>query len=294
MDWNDLQFFLAVAKKGNIRKAAEWLKVNHSTVSRRINAFEDQVGIRLFNRESSGYRLTPAGIDMLASVERIESEVLTLDREVLGKNVQLHGDLRVTMPEPFAIYLMAPILTAFSQIYPEIQLDLTISNKNLSLTRREADVALRITKQPPEHLVGRKIINYKKSVYASLEYLKKFRNNPESMKWLGWSNSQSMPWWIKESDFKDNLVRHNIDNENLQLEMTKAGAGITMLPCFMADRVPQLRRVPPGRLLPSHNIWLLTHRDLRHTTRVNVFMQFVYKELEQHKTLLLGEQPWED
>ena len=294
MDWSDLQFFLAVAKNGNIRRTAEWLKVNHSTVSRRINSFEEQVGIRLFNRESSGYRLTSAGIDMLASVERIESEVLTLDREVLGKNVQLHGDLRVTMPEPFAIYLMAPALTAFSQTYPEIQLNVTISNKILSLTRREADVALRITDQPPEHLVGRKIINYKKSVYASQEYLSKFKNNPESMKWIGWRDNQATPRWVKESDFKENRLRHRIDNENLQLEMAKAGAGITMLPCFMADTTPQLRRVPPGRLLPSHDIWLLTHRDLRHTARVKVFMQFVYKELEQCKALLLGEQPWED
>jgi len=290
MDWSDLQFFLAVAKNGNIRRAAKWLKVNHSTVSRRINAFEEQVGLRLFNRESSGYTLTSAGIDMLASVERIESEVLTLDREVLGKNVQLHGDLRVTMPIAFAIYLMAPILTTFSQAYTEIELDLTISNKNLSLTRREADVAMRITDQPPEHLVGRKIITYRKSVYASQEYLKRFRNNPESMRWIGWGDNHPTPWWVKESAFKENQLQHTINNENLQLEMAKAGAGMTMLPCFMADTVPQLRRVPPGNLLPSHDIWLLTHRDLRHTARVKVFMQFIYEELEQRKALLLGEQ----
>ena len=144
MDWNNLQFFLAVARNGTIRSAAESLKVNHSTVSRRINAYEEQVGMRLFNRANSGYTLMPAGVDMLVSIERIESEVLMLDRKVQGKNLQLSGELRVTMPEPFAIHLMAPVLAEFCQIYPEIELDLAISNRNLRSEERRVGKECRL------------------------------------------------------------------------------------------------------------------------------------------------------
>jgi DNA-binding transcriptional LysR family regulator len=292
MDWGDLRFFHAIARAGSVRGAAVKMKVNHSTVLRRITTFEEKLGVRLFDRLPTGYVMTPAGEDMLVSAERIDEEVAALDRRVFGQDAQLSGELRVTVPDALGSHLITPILADFSRAYPGIELDLAVSIKAFNLTKREADVAVRITSKPPEHLIGRRLLRYAKSVYASVDYLATHDlSKPSNCCWIGWEDSAPKPWWIKESDFVDVPLRHKINNEYVQLEAAKAGMGLTMLPCFMADREPALRRVPPGRVLPSYEIWVLTHVDLRHTVRVRTFMSFIADGVERYRDLLEGKCP---
>ena len=289
MDWDDLRFFLAVARKGSIRAASAALAVNHSTVSRRINAFETKLGVRLFERLPTGYVLTAAGEEMVESTQRIEDEVVKLDRQVIGRDTQLKGILRVTMPAALATHLLAPDLAAFSSMYPGIQLELAISDEEFNLKKREADVAIRFTANPPDYLVGRSIVKPTKGIYASYRYLDQYTpdTHPEKMHWLGWEDSVPYPQWVKESDFPSTPVFHQTDNILVQLEIAKAGMGLTMLPCFMADPVPTLKRLS---LVTSFcgDIWILTHKDLRTTARVRAFTDFMVEAFERHRDLLEG------
>ena len=193
MDWDNLRFFLTVARKGTIRAASQALSVNHSTVSRRISAFEKKLGVRLFERLPNGYVLTATGEEMMKSAQHIEDEVVKLDRQVIGRDAQLNGSLRVTMPAVLATHLIMPDISAFTNIYPSIQLELAFSNEEFNLRKREADIAIRLTANPPDYLVGRRILHPAKGVYASHDYLKSNDPNkhPDKLNWIGWEEISS-------------------------------------------------------------------------------------------------------
>ncbi|HFD32794.1 MAG TPA: LysR family transcriptional regulator [Gammaproteobacteria bacterium] len=292
MDWDDLRFFLAVARKGSIRAASSSLSVNHSTVLRRINAFEEKLNVRLFERLPTGYVLTPTGEEMVESAQRIEDEVVKLDRQVIGRDAQLSGVLRVTMPLILATHLLAPEFAAFTTAYPGIQLELAASDEEFNLKKREADVAIRITPNPPDYLVGRKILKPAKGIYASHNYLKQHdpKNHPEKMNWLGWEDGVAHPQWVKDSEFPSSPIRHQADSLLVQLEAAKADMGLAMLPCFLADPVQSLQRL---HLIPSSaascgDLWILTHKDLRSTARVRVFVDFMVEAFDRHCEVLEG------
>jgi DNA-binding transcriptional LysR family regulator len=291
MDWDNLRFFLAVARKGSIRAASVDLSVNHSTVTRRISAFEKKLGVRLFERLPNGYVLTHTGEEMMKSAQHVEEEIIKLDRQVIGRDAQLNGSLRVTMPNALATHLIMPDITAFTELYPNIQLELAFSNEEFNLRKREADVAIRMTPNPPDYLVGRQILQPAKGVYASHDYLK--RNNPElapdKMRWIGWENAKQQPEWNKASQFSSSPIMHIADDLVAQLEAMKSGMGIAMLPCFLADTDPSVRRL---ELLDMSStcgaLWILTHEDLRATGRVRAFINFMLSAFELHRPLLEG------
>jgi len=292
MDWDDLRFFYAIARAGSVRGAALKMKVNHSTVLRRISAFEKKLGVRLFDRLPTGYVMTTAGEEVLESAARIDEEITTLDRRMFGRDSTLSGELRVTMPGVLSGSLITPILADFSRDYPGVELEIAIATEPFNLSKREADVAIRMTNKPPEHLMGHRILRYVKSVYASVDYLEKHDlDNPSSCQWIGWGDAESKPGWVKESDFSEVPLRHKMNNEYAQLEAAKAGMGLTMLPCFMGDKEIMLRRVPPGSVIPSVEIWVLAHVDLRHTVRVRTFMSYIVERMECYRDLLEGKCP---
>ncbi len=291
MDWDDLRFFLAVARKGSIRGASNTLAVNASTVSRRIDAYEKKLGVRLFERLPTGYTLTPAGEEMLGSAQRIEDEIATLDRNVTGRDAQLNGTLRVTMPELLATHLLMPDFFAFSQEYPGIELEFAVSSEEFNLSKREADVAIRITHNPPEYLVGRCVTKISSAIYASYDYLAQhdIENHPESLNWIGWEENERHPKWVRDSEFPKSPIHHQTNNVMVQLEAAKSGMGLGMIPSFIADPVPCLQRLSPYSL--GHcggDIWILTHKDLRATARVRTFMDFMFKAFDKHLGLLTG------
>lgn len=293
MDWDNLRIFLALAREKTVRAAAGGLGISHSTVSRRIDAFEQDLGVRLFERLPDGYVLTPFGEDMMQTARRLEESVNGLERRVLGQDARLRGDLRVTMPDLLAAKLLMPDLVAFGESYPDIDLEVAISYTPFDLGRREADVAIRITRDPPEMLVGRKIITYARATYASRDYLSCHdpEHAPDSVTWIGWDDRVRHPRWVRESSFPNASVRGRMNNAMVQLAAAKAGMGLAMLPCFMGDTEADLLRVPPGRPEPAWDIWILTHEDLRATARVRAFMDFMADAFLGHRDLLEGRLP---
>ncbi len=289
MDWDNLRYFLAVAQTGSIRAASQKLGVNHSTVSRRIKTFEQKTGQQLFKHLQTGYVMTSSGEEMFELASNMEEQINALERQTLGRDDQLSGGLRVTVPLALATHLLMPILCEFTTAHPAIEIDLMISTKELNLTNREADIAIRITNDPPENLIGRKIIRYAKSVYASQEYVNTHDfNDKNALSWIGWDSTSPGQWWVQETDFSATPIRHKFNNEYVQMEAAKAGMGMTMLPCFMGDAEKDLIRVPTGKVLPSYEIWILTHPDLRHSARVRIFTKFVAEALGQKQDMLEG------
>ena len=151
LDWTDLRYFAAVSRTGGLARAARELGVNHSTVFRRINALETDLGVRLFERAGGRYVLTTAGEEMMATAASVEEQITALDRRISGRDYRLSGTIRVTTTDTIGLWFVQPYLFQFHQHYPGIQVELIISSEFFSLSKREADIAIRPTQNPPRN-----------------------------------------------------------------------------------------------------------------------------------------------
>ncbi len=290
MNWDDIRIFLAVARQGSVRSAALKLNVNHSTVSRRITAFEESMNVRLFERMQNGYLLTSAGEDLLKTANKIEEEVASVDRRIIGRDEQMSGTIRVTLPSALGTSFLIKEFAEFCSLYPDIKLDIDCSYELADMNKREADLAIRVTNDPPDNLIGRRVLSVAKSAYVSRELWKRIcdENDPAEPEWLAWDRSVIHEEYIKTSIFPRASIKHIISEPESLHVAVKAGMGIAAIPCQLADLDPTLMRLPPGKTEVVCEIWVLIHKDLRHTLRVKTFMDFTANALLKHKDLLEG------
>lgn len=260
---------------------------------RRITGFEEALGVRLFERMSNGYFTTPAGEEMLRSALRIEEEASNTDRRLAGRDNLLSGRIRVTLPGVLATHLLMPELAAFGRSHPDIKLEVIPTYSLYDLAKREADVAIRMSNDPPDDLVGRRVVTVAKAGYVCRDYISEggLATNSSELSWIGWTDDPSSLQWVKESDFPDTPVGAIIDDPSATLEAVKAGVGMAMLPCFMADREPEIYRMPPGTLLRQRDLWILTHENLRNTVRIRAFTSFMADAILRHRDLIEGKEP---
>jgi len=290
--WDDLRFLLAVARAGTLSGAARSLSVNHTTVSRRIQALEERLGVRLFERLSSGWATTEAGEDMLASARRVEEEMAAVDRRVLGQDTRLSGKVRVAITDIMAVALMTEF-AAFSEAHPGIELELIAGYHLSNLTEREADVAVRATAAPPEHLIGRRVSGLTAAAFGSRAYLQRHPPGTTPLAdhvWLGFDPTlEDLPpaRWLREQLTEARIAGRSNSGLVMQ-EAIRAGMGVGHLFTFMGDADPELQRVtePEGY---GFGLWILTHPDLRRTARIRRFIDFLSEacaarraELEAH------------
>lgn len=277
-DWDDLRFFHAVARTGSLSGAAKHLGVNHSTVSRRIGAFEEHLGVRLFARLPTGYSPTAAGLDMLESTARMESEAEALERRVLGRDSRLTGTLRVTAPDIAMIQYM-PGFRAFRREYPGIDLEMVAENALTNLTKRDADVALRVADRPAEHLFGRCLGRLPVAIYGSKEWLagEPGEIDGSSAPWVGWDESMGNGdlYRYLRAHHPDASIVCRVNSAELMKNAVRSGIGIGPIPCSIAERDDSLAQVFPPDASLERKLWILIHRDLRNNTRVRCFMEFM-------------------
>jgi DNA-binding transcriptional LysR family regulator len=271
-NWDDLRFLLAVARAGTLSGAARSLGVNHTTVSRRIQALEEHVGVRLFERLSSGWATTEAGEDMLDSARRVEEEMAAADRRVLGQDARLSGTVRVAITDVMAVAFMAEF-AAFSEAHPGIELELFAGYHPSNLT------AVRATATPPEHLMGRRVSGLAAAVYGSRAYLRRHPPHATPLAdhvWLGFDASLAhLPpaRWLREQLPQARIAGRSNSGLVMQ-EAIRAGLGVGHLFTFQGDADPELERVtqPEGY---DFGLWILTHPDLRRTARIRRFVDFL-------------------
>jgi DNA-binding transcriptional LysR family regulator len=294
MQWDDLRYVLCLCTQGTLTNAAGELGVSHTTVARRVAALEEELGSRLFDKTPQGYVPTRAGEEILSVARRVEEQMNTLDRQLLGRDTRLSGKLRVTTIDAVATR-HAREIGAFTKRYPAIELALTVDNRLRSLTRREADVAIRFTNNPAEHLVGRKLGRAEFAAYASEELIAAQDDPTEigAYPWLGWDEAQSAT--LTERFLSKHVAsKHRVYRVDTGLSMiaaVTAGIGVSFLACMWGDSIEGLRRlrdVEPGF---GMDMWLLTHPDLRHTARVRAFMDHFSEAMLPHVDLMAGARP---
>ena len=295
MDWDTLRIFLAVKRSGSLRGAAEKLSVSHATVARCVRDLEESLGTRLFDRSRTGLALTAPGEQLVDAAERMESEAHAIGRQIAGQDSSPAGPIRVSIPPVLAFRYLSPLLARFADTYPEIDVDVNISNTFKDLGRLESDVSVRVAREVDDDVVGRRLIQYKKGVYASPGYLAtrpslKVGDGSDAA-WIGWGDDQERPAWLLASPFPKARIRHSIREAVMQADAAAEGMGLTYLPCFIGDSNPMLRRVPNVEPVLDRSIWLLLHGDLRKTARVRAFVDFMATEILKDRGLLLGEHP---
>lgn len=292
IDWDDLRVYLAIFSSRSLRGAARALGLNHATVNRRLTALEAAFGSKLFDRSRQGFVPTQAGEDLLEMAEQVEDQVFRAQRDITGRDANLSGAVRVSLPYAVMRGFLAGDLYRFSQLYPGIDLDLDLTDKFSDLARLEADVSIRMAHDVTDDVVGRRLIRYSKAIYAAPDLASTL--DPESaasrddFAWIGWHGAEGNNAWVRATPYPTMPVRHNLPRHALQLEAARAGLGLTMLPCFLGDTDPGLARVPGAVPIPDRSIWLLLRTDLRRTARVRAFVDFIAPAILKQRSLLEG------
>ncbi|NRB42385.1 MAG: LysR family transcriptional regulator [Pseudomonadales bacterium] len=291
MNWDDLKFFLAVCRCGSIRGAAVELDVNHSTVSRRINSFEESLGERLFERSAKGYACTAIGNEIFEEATQLEQCLKTVERRVAGKDTSMMGDIRITLPDVLAQILLMPDFADFCAEYPEIHLEIIDSTKPLNLANREADVAFRLCESPPDYLIGRKLANIHRACYIAKKFEEKIHDENwlAQQNWIGWTDKLRRPIGKIARDYPRLNSKHKIINAALQVEACKQGMGVGILPCFCADEDPGLVRIPPYTAEAKYDLWILSHPDMRSNAKIQTFVRFMVQRIQAKRPLIEGE-----
>ena len=294
IEWDDLRYVLAVASAGSLASAARNLGVNHTTVLRRVSAFEQRLGVRLFERLPTGYVLTPGGEELIAAARHIDERVTELERKLTGRDLRLSGVMRVTTTDTLMGSILPEILAEFRAAHPGIQLEVALSNVMFNLTKRDADVAIRPAKDPPETLIGRRIADVAFAVYASPRYLGKLRKIDDlaAHRWVAPDDSladTTVAQWMR-AELPDSEVALRADSFVALRQAAQAGLGLAALPCYLGDTSGELVRVHPPIAAMTTALWILTHADLRHTARIRAFTEFAADALGRRRALIEGKQ----
>jgi DNA-binding transcriptional LysR family regulator len=290
MNWDDIKIFLAIAKMGGLKKAANELGIHHSSCARRINALENDMAIKLFDRLPSGYALTQGGEELLKSAYQIEEGFNAIDRDILGKDLRVEGDLCLTLTNGLACHLLMPDLNEFMDLYPNINLKIVMSYSVRDLASREADVAIRHVENPPDSLTGKRVARLYNTAYASKKYLANhdLDIHGEACHWLGWGDKNNHLTWAEKHKYPTIPVKGDMYSDVLQLAAIKAHMGIASLPCYMADNEPDIERIPNAEPVAKCSLWVLAHKDMAKNARVRILIDFLAKAFAGHKNTLEG------
>lgn len=282
MEWDDFKYFLAVARGGNLTRAARSLKVSVATASRRIAQLERRLEARLFESRNGGYTLTAAGEATRLKAEEIERAVLAIERQAAGRDRRPTGKVSIATGDDIAAFVVAPRLAEFERRFPAISIDLAASFDIANLSRREADVALRTVRPAVGDLALRHIGWWNLGLYAAKSYAEKHQLRPGKID-LGhaaiitWAEAYSHmngAAWLAENA-PGARIGLTANSRVIQLAACKAGLGVAVLPSLAADRDPDLIRLAPPEKVVSVKLWLVVHRDLVRTARIRVVMDFL-------------------
>lgn len=283
LDWNDLRYFLAVAREGTLARAAKRLGINATTVSRRLAALEGETRARLFDRTPDGYVLTPSGVDLMPRAERMENEAIALDRDVIGADQRTEGTVHLTGTEMLVTRFIMPHLPRFHARYPEISLDLECTTRPVSLARREADIALRLSRPHEENVVTRRLASVPLSLYAAPSYIERhgLPRDPDlslaGHRMILFADSRAFAvendWLLERLDGGSIVLRS--DSVSSIYSATVAGVGIALLPVAAARHDPSLQAIATSTSPPPRIIWQAVHADLQRSARVRAVLDFL-------------------
>lgn len=291
-DWNDLRAFLAVARTGRLTAAAARLGLDHSTLSRRIAGLEHGLTAKLFDRSPSGYSLTEQGGRLMPIAEEMERLALGAAETVGGTAASVEGNVRIGSPEGFGSWFLAPRIGGLKDLYPRLQLQLVAASAVFSLSKRDADVVISVSRPPAGRLLVSRLIDYDLALYAAPAYLER---HPPVESETDLRGHRFVTYIEDLLHFPElDFVRHvapegaaSLESSNLvaQLRATLAGAGLCVLPAFLAAGDKRLVRVLPREVLLTRSLWMIVHQDLADLARVKAVVRFIREAVEAERGL---------
>jgi len=294
-DWNDLRYFLELSRQGKLIKAGARLHVDHTTVSRRIAALETQLDVRLFDKSPRGYQLTDAGLRLLPMAEKIEAQSNQLYQDISGKDARLSGTVRVATPEALGSQVIACHVAEFRNNHPDIEIELVAETRRMSLSKREADIAITLARPDSGRLISWKLCDYRLQLFATHQYLESSHpiSSQEDLIKHDFVSYIDDLIDMPELRFFENTIKNahvvfRSTNVSAQYNAILEGIGLGMVHCFMAQNEARLIAVLPDQIWVDRSYWLLVHEDLRHVARVDAVCQFLTQLLRGNKALMMG------
>jgi molybdate transport repressor ModE-like protein len=291
MDWDNLRIFLAIARAGQILSAAKALQLNHATVARRLDALEESLNTKLFERRTTGAVLTPVGEKLLVRVERMESEVLQADAATVSNTI--NGIVRVGAPDGFGTFHLAPCLARLANLHPQLTIQLVPLPRSFSLSRREADIIVTIERPKLGRAIIKKLTDYSLSVYASKSYLKKTglireQSDLENRLFITYvediTYSRALDY---TAELAKRMPRHyECGSVVAQMEAVRSGEGIGILHDYAAAAHADLVRVLPEMRF-NRTYWLMSHPDTHDTRRVAEVYRAIVESVQQKRSAFM-------
>lgn len=281
MHWDDLRFFLALARHKNLASAAKRLGVDATTVGRRISRLENNLGSDLFDKEQSGHSLTLSGEKLFTLAEEMERTAITAGSLASGTRERLSGKVRISLSEGLATWIIAPALEQFAKTHSDIQIEIAATNGFLSPSKREADIAIMLARPKRGNLVTRRLAEYRLGLFAAHSYLKSHGTPAIAADLTG----HKLIGYVPELIYADELrylseISEGLEPDyasssiNIQHRMTAGGLGVCVLPLFLAHQDPQLTRIVSDFAI-TRSFWLVVHKDLRKVARVSAVTEWL-------------------
>ncbi len=284
-NWDDIRYFLQVAKSGNVTNASVVLGVNHSTVSRRIRTLEQNLGVLLFHRQPGGYELTDAGNAIREIAEDMEGNSHKIARQLFAHDSRIEGPVNLTLPHDLLDFCIMDDLFRFKQKFPEVTLNLEVAKGLKNLAVREADLAIRLTPAPPEYLIGSEICKIQHGIYAPHDF-----DIKDKVKLILWYDELEKPQWAKKY-FPEAQISMRVDDCYSMYSAVKMGLGVARIPCYLPDLIasPEVKRLNFEVARSSWGVWVLSHVDLRNNLRIKRCREFFREALRNKKPWFEGE-----
>lgn len=288
MQWDDLRQVLAVHNAGSVASAARALGVSNVTVFRRLRALEKQLGVRLFDHTRRGYVATPAGLEIVTQAERIEAEVGSLERRLWSRDKQLQGEVRITTTDNTAAFVVAPLLPALYRAHPGIGIDLNLDVRVLNISKRDADIALRPTTQPPESLIGHRVAALTYAPYGARALVAPRRGGKPDLERLPWVSLDRSYGGTLQGSAYQRYMASRVPPERIALRSNsalmmahavRAGVGLGVMSIIAANRLGGLVRIGPYIDELASELWVLTHPELRDVARVSAVYNFLRRTI---------------
>jgi len=287
MDWDYLRYIRALAIGGTLAKAGEILGVHQTTVLRRLDQMEESLGVQFFERSQNGLQLTPVGEMAFREAERLATDMENLERKLVGQDGAPVGKVRIAAEDAMLDGLLSPILSELVREYPDIELEVLTDNDVANLSHREADLTLRPENKPQATLEGERIASVESAVYGAATYCRRNRNmdvenRPEECLWIvpdeTFSHLATGRWYRKHLKNVTSAIRCN----SLQSmhSLARAGAGLSVLPCYLGESARELRRLSDPLEGESVDLWLHVNQDTQQMARVRIVMEFLVDRLQ--------------
>lgn len=298
-DWNDLRAFLAVARTGRLTAAAGRLGLDHSTLSRRIAGLEHDLKAKLFDRAPTGYTLTEQGVRLVPMAEEMERLALGAGDAVGGSAASVEGTVRVGTPEGFGSWFLAPRIGALTERFPQLRVQLVAAAATFSLSKRDADIVISVSRPQDGRLTVSRLIDYDLGLYAAPAYL---AAHPAIAAAADLKGHRFVTYiedllHFPELDFVRQVAPEGctaLESSNLvaQLRATVAGAGLCVLPAFLAAGDARLVRILADEVALTRSLWLIVHQDLAELARVKAVVRFIREAVDAERALFkLGRPP---